>query len=68
MDDIKSILAEARKALEFSSSSLDSIDGYDEEDREADGGRVCKATIRINQRAISKIDAYLAAHDEGDTA
>lgn len=68
MDDVLSILAEARKALEFSSSSLESIDGYDEEDRAADGGKVCKTTIRINQRAIAKIDAYLARHEGGDTA
>lgn len=62
MVDIVAVLREAKKALEFSCSSLESIDGYDEEDRAADGGsKVCKATVRINQRAIAKIEAALAS-------
>lgn len=62
MDDIRTILAEARKALEYSSSSLESIESYDEEDRDADGGsKACMACVRINQRAIAKIDTYLAS-------
>lgn len=69
MVDVRDILAEAKKALEFSCSSLESIDGYDDEDRAADGSsKVCKATVRINQRAIAKIDAFLSTppSTEGD--
>ncbi len=59
--DILTILAEAKKALEYSSSSLESIESYDDEDRDTDGGSIaCKACVKINQRAIAKIDAYLA--------
>jgi len=63
MADVLAILAEAKKALEYSSSSLDSITTDDEEDMAPDGGSsACQACIKINKRAIAKIDAYLALH------
>lgn len=62
MVDLMSVLAEAKKALEYSSSSLDSIESYDDEDRDTDGGsKACKACVKINKCAIAKIDAYVAA-------
>lgn len=61
MVDILEVLAEAKKALQYSSSSLDSIESYDDEDRDTDGGsKACKACVKINRRAIAKIDAFLA--------
>ncbi len=61
MVDVRDVLAEAKKALEYSSSSLESTESYDEEDRDADGGsKACRACIKINKRAIAKIDAFLA--------
>jgi hypothetical protein len=61
MVDVREILAEARKALQYSSSSLESVESYDDEDRDADGGsKACKACVKINKRAIAKIDAFLA--------
>lgn len=60
---IRDILAEAKKALEYSSSSLDSIVSHDDEDRAPDGGSLaCQACIKINKRAIAKIDAFLATN------
>lgn len=61
-DELRDILTQAKKALEYSSSSLESIESYDDEDRDTDGGsKACKACVKINARAIAKIDAYLAA-------
>jgi hypothetical protein len=53
-------LKQAKQALEYSSSSLDSITTYDEEDMAPDGGSsACQANIKINKRAIAGIDACL---------
>lgn len=68
MVDVRDVLAEAKKALEYSSSSLESIESYDDEDRDTDGkSKACKACVKINRRAIAKIDAVLTTlpHQEG---
>lgn len=67
MVDIRAVLTEARKALEYSSSSLLSIESDDDEDRDTDGGSLaCKACVKINTRAIAAIDSALSSAPIGE--
>lgn len=67
-DRVTEALREARQALEYSINALDGVIAHDEEDMGKDGGSAaCQATIRINRRALAKIDAARAALREGSS-
>lgn len=57
-------LVAAKTALEYSINSLDGVVGLYEEDEAPDGGSIaCQSCIKIDRKAIAKIDAALAALD-----
>ncbi|TPJ70500.1 MULTISPECIES: hypothetical protein [unclassified Mesorhizobium] len=54
------VLGAAKRALEYSINSLDGVIALDDEDWGENGGSAaCQATIKINRRALSKINALL---------